>query len=178
MDENELPQFNLTKKCQCKFPLKAPGQHEIEWLAKNTNWKILCWKHHKHQCTWDGTSQPITHIENTWTEKIRPVSQKAYLTFWGQLVDLLTKEIKDKKEIFLSFFFFKEHQSDIKNSKNNTAIVRLTLNQNIKINFNNTKKLSNFNNRTYGYCREAIEIRSNRATYHWRKSIRRREKGE
>ena len=58
----------------------------------------------------------------------------------------------------------KEHQSDIKNSKNNTAIARLALNQNIKINFNNTKKLVNYNNRTYGYCCEANEIRNNRET--------------
>ena len=58
----------------------------------------------------------------------------------------------------------KEHQSVTKNSKNNSAIARLVLNQSIKINFNNTKKLSNCNNRTYGYCHEAIEIRNNKAT--------------
>ena len=58
----------------------------------------------------------------------------------------------------------KEHQSDIKNSKSNAAIARLALNQNIKIDFNNTKKLSNYNNRTYGYCHETIEIKNNSVT--------------
>ena len=56
----------------------------------------------------------------------------------------------------------KEHQNDIRNSKNNTAIAKLALNQNIQINFNNLKKLANYNNRTYGYCREAIEIENSR----------------
>ena len=52
----------------------------------------------------------------------------------------------------------KEHQNDIKNAKNNIAIVSLALKENIKIDFKNTKNLSNYNNRTYGYCRESIEI--------------------
>ena len=30
------------------------------------------------------------------------------------------------------------------------------------MNFNNTKKLANYNNRTYDYCRKAFEIRNNR----------------
>ena len=44
-------------------------------------------------------------------------------------------------------------------------LTRLTLNQNIKINFNSTNKLANYNKRTYGYCREAIEIKNNREAY-------------
>ena len=35
----------------------------------------------------------------------------------------------------------KEHQEDIKSGKNNTAITRLALNENIKVNFNNHKAL-------------------------------------
>ena len=35
----------------------------------------------------------------------------------------------------------KELQDDIKNGKNNTAIARLALNENIKVNFNNHKAL-------------------------------------
>ena len=59
----------------------------------------------------------------------------------------------------------KEHLSDIKNAKNNTAIARLALNENIKIDFNKTKKLSIYNNRTYGYYHETIEIKNNNTTY-------------
>ena len=58
----------------------------------------------------------------------------------------------------------KKHQNDIKNAKSNTAIARQALNENIKFHFKNTKKLSNCNNRTYGYCREAIENKNNRTT--------------
>ena len=55
----------------------------------------------------------------------------------------------------------KQHKSDIQNAKNNAALGRLPLNKNIKINFNKTKKLSNYNNRTYEYCHETIEIKNN-----------------
>ena len=60
--------------------------------------------------------------------------------------------------------WLKEHQNDIKNAKNNTAIARLSLKENIKIYFKNTKKVSNYNYRTYGYCRETIEIKNNSTT--------------
>ena len=55
----------------------------------------------------------------------------------------------------------KEHQGYIKNGKNNTAIERLALNENIRFDFNKTKILSNYNNKTYGYCCKTIEIKNN-----------------
>ena len=59
--------------------------------------------------------------------------------------------------------FLKEHQSNIKNAKNNTAIERLAL-KILKSILIKQKKLSNYNNRTYGYCHETIEIKSNNTT--------------
>ena len=53
----------------------------------------------------------------------------------------------------------REHQEDLNNAENNTAIARLALNQNIKTDFNKTKTFSNYNNRTYECCRETIEIK-------------------
>ena len=52
----------------------------------------------------------------------------------------------------------KENQGDKKNGKNNTAIAKQVLNENIEIDFNTTEKLSNYNNKTYGYCHETMEI--------------------
>ena len=49
----------------------------------------------------------------------------------------------------------KKHQRDIKNGRNNTAIARLTLNENIKIDSNKTKKLSYYNNRTCSCSRDS-----------------------
>ena len=42
-----------------------------------------------------------------------------------------------------------------------TAIVKVYLNENINVNYDKTKKLTNYNNRNYAYCQEAIEIISN-----------------
>ena len=39
--------------------------------------------------------------------------------------------------------------------------MRLALKENIKIDIKNTKMLSNYNNRTYGYCRETQETKNN-----------------
>ena len=57
-----------------------------------------------------------------------------------------------------------EHQGWIKNGKNKATIARLALNKNIKIDFNKAIKLSNWNNRTYRYCCEIIEIKTNNKT--------------
>ena len=58
----------------------------------------------------------------------------------------------------------KQLQNDRKNSKNNTAIARLALKGNIKIDFKNTKKLLNYNDKAYGYCRETRGIKNNSIT--------------
>ena len=58
----------------------------------------------------------------------------------------------------------KEYQCDLKNAKSNTAIARLALKQNIKIDFKNAKKISNYNNRTHGHCHKTIENKNNSIT--------------
>ena len=52
----------------------------------------------------------------------------------------------------------KEHKNDTHNSREKRAIVKKVLAKNININNNNTKKLSNYNNRNYAYCRETLKI--------------------
>ena len=59
----------------------------------------------------------------------------------------------------------KEHKVDIHNNRENTAIAKIALTENININCNITKKLANFNNRNYTFCRKAIKSLSNNKTY-------------
>ena len=42
-----------------------------------------------------------------------------------------------------------------------TLPAKLVQSENIKIDFNKAKNLSNYNNRIYRYCRETIEIKNN-----------------
>ena len=50
------------------------------------------------------------------------------------------------------------------NDRENAAIAKIALTANIIINYSNTKKLENINDRNYTFCREAIEIISNKKT--------------
>ena len=47
------------------------------------------------------------------------------------------------------------------NSREKTAIAKITVNKNIHIHYNKTNKLANYNNRNYIYCQEALEKASN-----------------
>ena len=50
------------------------------------------------------------------------------------------------------------------NNRENTTIAKIALTENVNINYNNTKKIANFNNCYYAYSRKAKEIISNNKT--------------
>ena len=50
------------------------------------------------------------------------------------------------------------------NIREKTTIAKIVLNELININYNKTKKIANYDNRNYAFCREVLEIASNSKT--------------
>ena len=55
----------------------------------------------------------------------------------------------------------REHQNDRKYGRNNTVLTRFVLKDKFNMNYNNTKKLSSYNNYKYAYYQEKIEVLTN-----------------
>ena len=68
-------------------------------------------------------------------------------------IGLTRRKIKEK---------IREYKGDIWNGIEKTDIVKITLNENININYDKTRKVTNYNNRNYAYFRELTEILSNK----------------
>ena len=58
----------------------------------------------------------------------------------------------------------KEHKGNMHNCREKTAIAKITLNKNININYNKTKKIAIYNNRNYVFCCKTLEIASSSKT--------------
>ena len=64
---------------------------------------------------------------------------------------LLKRKVKER---------IKDYKGDIHNGREEEAVVKTTLNDNMNINYNKAKKLANYNDRSYAYFPEALEIAS------------------
>ena len=71
----------------------------------------------------------------------------------------ITKEIK--QDYYIGLIKRKRilvHKRDVCNEREKIAIAKMTINENININYDKTKKFANYNNRNYVYCCKVIEI--------------------
>ena len=87
--------------------------------------------------------------------QIEPVKIKQTGCYIGQTKRKISKRIE-------------EHKRDIKLNKDSTALAQLNKKTEIKIDFENTKKLANYTNQSCALYREALEIKANRDAYNTR----------